>query len=59
MADDPIKNEKPRFHITFLQAVKEAILRRPVIKFGPGFVVTESGGEVLVTLAGASQPKED
>jgi len=59
MADDPIKSEKPRFHIAFLQAIKAAILRRPLIKFGAGFLVTESDGEILVSLAGASQPKKE
>ena len=58
MAEDPIKNQKPRFHISFLTAIKDAILRRPVIKFGAGFNVTESDGEVMVTLAGESQPKK-
>mgnify|MGYP001288029174 FL=1 len=51
MADDPIKNEKPRFHIAFLQAVKDAILRRPIIKFSSEFNVKTVGGEMLVTLA--------
>lgn len=59
MAEDPIKSEKPRFHITFFQAVKDAILRRPIYRFGAGFSVTESNGEILVSLASTSQPKKD
>lgn len=58
MADDPIKNEKPRFHIAFLTAIKEAILRRPVIKFSSEFNVKESGGEVLVSLATPATKKD-
>ena len=58
MADDPIKEEKPRFHITFLQAVKDAILRRPVIRFSSEFSIKEADGEIHVSLA-QTGPKKD
>ena len=49
MGED-IKSQKPRFHIAFLKAIKDAILRRKRIRFGDGFVVTETEDEILVTV---------
>lgn len=52
MAED-LRGMKVAFNFGFLAALKNAILGRPRIKFGEGFMVTEKDGEVLVTLAGS------
>jgi hypothetical protein len=49
MGED-LKSQKPRFHVAFLKALKDAILRRKKIRFGDGFVVTETEDEILVSV---------
>lgn len=41
---------KPAFRMSFLKALKNAILRRKKIKFGEGFIVTETDDEILVSV---------
>lgn len=58
-AGDSLKSMKVSWSFAFLKALRDAILARPKIKFGEGFVVTESDGQILVSIAGSAQSKRD
>ncbi|HPA19535.1 MAG TPA: hypothetical protein PLU30_17440 [Verrucomicrobiae bacterium] len=53
---DPLLRLKIAFSFPFLRALRDAIIARPKIKFGSGFVITESDGEILVDIAGKDKP---
>jgi|GEM_PF-2410444 len=53
---DALTRLKVAFSLAFLRALRDAIVARPKIRFGSGFVLTESDGEILVDIAGKDKP---